>query len=225
MYDFRALNSKRNALGLSFMLALAMDACTSRHVTLSGGGSGAVTRRDSLQLTARTSITGDRAVVRVVARNGSGRGIHLEWGACPLNFELYPLAAREGRPTFDWSTLRNSESPDEPVEVCPAYLAVKTLEPGDSISPKEFTLEIPLQRLGADSLARGTHFVTARLRLGANDMVGISIPAGAVDAHWRGRIVTLPLAGAGGKKGRRNQVLSQTYMMMRLWRSMPCMAF
>lgn len=126
-------------------------------------------RGDSLELTARSALVADSLVVRVVGRNAAHDTLSLAWGACSLDVLLYRSAARD-RAAFDWAKRSASGAP----EACPMYMATAKLAPGDTISPQEFRLAIPVARIGLDSLGVGQYFVAAHL-------LGVMVPAGAVE--------------------------------------------
>lgn len=133
----------------------------------------AVVRGDSVEFTATTSMSRDTVVVAATAINISSRPVRVEWGACEMDVLLFRTAEPSGTPAFDWM---KRPPPPGLVYACPLYLAMKTLNPGESMSPREFRLAMPVSRLGVDTLGRGTYYVTATL----HDMA-VAVPAGSIE--------------------------------------------
>ncbi|MEP6622639.1 MAG: hypothetical protein ABJE47_25180 [bacterium] len=168
-----------------FMLAMVLvfvpSGCRPHQVGLTDSGTGSVTRRDSLQLSARTIISGGQAVVQVFAFNASSHVVPIKWGDCAVDLELRVSASGQGKPAFSWYKRKATSAAGE--EVCGLVLGDSWLQPGQKFSPPEYTLTIPVRRLGADTLARGTYYLTARVRMSANDVVGIAVPAGSLEVR------------------------------------------
>ncbi|HEX7019637.1 MAG TPA: hypothetical protein VF159_06505 [Gemmatimonadaceae bacterium] len=132
-----------------------------------------VVRGDSVAFTATTRMSGDSVVVAATAINISTRPVRLEWGACEVDVLLFRTADGSGTPAFDWA---KRPPPAGMVYGCPLYLAMKTLIPGESMSPNEFRVAMPVSRLGVDTLGAGTYYVTAKLI----DM-HVAVPAGRIE--------------------------------------------
>lgn len=121
-----------------------------------------------------------RARARVT--NESGRPLGIEYGACSLTLFAYASADRRGEPVWTswerWHPLFDGFA-------CPAYLASDVLAPGETVSPGEFTVAIPIYQIVGDGLggepplAPGRYHLFAVLRL--NDRVSPAIPLGSVD--------------------------------------------
>lgn len=103
-------------------------------------------------------------VTRVAVTNTGPRRVEVQFGACSLNLRAYRHPARTGRPAF------RSERRAPPFErgqgfgyACPLYLAGTVIAPGDTITPREFTLRIPFPEILGDSLPDGRYYFTAEL--------------------------------------------------------------
>ena len=108
---------------------------------------------DSLELTVRSVTRHDSLVTAVEVRNIAARPLRLEWGACAVRLRLFkPDSSAEA--IYD-SSLR--PEPSGSPRVCFAYLVKRTMAPGETIAPREFTWEYPLRCILGDSLARGTY--------------------------------------------------------------------
>jgi hypothetical protein len=121
---------------------------------------------DSLRARVAHRVVGDALETAVTLTNVSARAVHLEWGACSVSPRLYRAAGRTGPPAFDWLARRSPAAEDGGMpRVCPAYLALHDLAPGDSLAAGEFRLALPARWVAGDSLPPGRYYAAAWVRL------------------------------------------------------------
>jgi hypothetical protein len=109
----------------------------------------------------RVEQAGPRQLVTTVwVRNPTARSLRFEHGGCALQVRLFRSPVRSGAPVWR-SEARRPPYPNSAYG-CPAYLALATLAPGDSLP---FTLAVPLYEVLADSLPAGRYWGTAALTL------------------------------------------------------------
>lgn len=106
--------------------------------------------------------------LRVTATNVSGRSVRLEYGQCSLSLRVHDNAQRSGAPVAQGGGSG----------YCLRYLAYKDLEPGDSLSPGEFQLSVPVADILGDALPEGRYYFTAVLKVNGES---VEIPAGEAD--------------------------------------------
>jgi hypothetical protein len=127
-----------------------------------------------LRLDATTEVREGRLRARVTVRNTNREAVRLEYGACSVTLLAHTTAERVGKPL--WNS-RFRRDPNGIAYACPSYLAVVTLNAGQSLSPGEFNPGFPISEVLGDSLPAGRYFLTAEVRLNWRLM---SVPAGAV---------------------------------------------
>lgn len=149
-----------------------------------------------LRYAVQTQVAGvspQRLSTQIVAVNPTDRPIYLEYGACALRLRAYRNADRRGAPVW------RSEYRRRPGEsfgyVCLGYLATNWVQPGEAISPPEFSAHIPLYEILGDSLPEGEYHFTAEIHFqrGAGTSLEhevVTFPAG--NAELNSRVDPLP---------------------------------
>lgn len=133
---------------------------------------------EGLMFSAHTVVVGSgdslvQVTVRVHNRARSTRS--LEWGACSINVRISTVGPTLSR-SWDYAAWLTSHTPQQ---ACLLYLARAELAPGDSISPGEYTLHIPVRRVLGDSLSAGRYRISARVA--ANGSSSGDLDGGEVD--------------------------------------------
>ena len=102
--------------------------------------------------------------IHVTAHNRGRTAAHLEFGACAITVFAYRSQERTGTPS--WRSDR-AAAPwvKAPASVCPLYLAIQNILPGQSASPREFNVLIPTYEILGDSLAEGVYYFRAELKV------------------------------------------------------------
>jgi hypothetical protein len=102
--------------------------------------------------------------IHISAHNKGRTVAYLEFGACALTVFAYRSPQRAGTPV--WRSDRIPQPFAKNIfRVCPAYLATKVLEPGQSFSPREFNSLTPTYEILGDSLNEGLYYFRAELEL------------------------------------------------------------
>lgn len=126
-----------------------------------------VTRdRSALRITGRASV--DTAPVpaleaMVAMTNHGSSSVQFEYGACALQVWAYAGEQRDRRPA--WRSERRAPPGSEVGYACPSYLTSRVIAPGESFSPDEFGLRVPIRELLADSLPAGVYHLRAGVEL------------------------------------------------------------
>jgi hypothetical protein len=164
-----SLPEGRYALTVLFRLADQTLEIPAGEVTLSHAVEGlafrASTRLADTVLRATGSVT-----------NTTTRPIRIQFGACALVLRAYRSADRTGRPV--WDSRQREPWAGSYGYGCPAYLATRTLAPGQTIRPHEFAARFPLAEILADSLPDGRYYFSASLRI--NHAHTPEFPAGSL---------------------------------------------
>jgi hypothetical protein len=164
----------RYALTILFRLADQTLEIPAGEVTLSHAVEGlafrASTRLADTVLRATGSVT-----------NTTTRPIRIEFGDCALVLRAYRRADRAGPPVWD-SRQREPWAGSYGYD-CLAYLATRTLAPGQTIRPHEFAVRFPLTEILADSLPDGRYYFSASLRI--NHVHTPEFPAGSLQLSLR----------------------------------------
>ncbi|HVX41607.1 MAG TPA: hypothetical protein VHB25_18755, partial [Gemmatimonadaceae bacterium] len=125
-----------------------------------------------LTFAATTSVSGGNLVVHATMTDTTARPIRLEYGACAVQLLAYRTADRTGRPVWN-SAYRAPYGISNSGYGCPAYLAVGTIKPGQTLSPPELNPSFRIIDMLADSLPNGHYYFNA-----------------AISMNWRDRIVS-----------------------------------
>jgi len=68
--------------------------------------------------------------------------------------------------------------------ICPSYLVMRDLAPGDTIAPPQFVARTTIQRIAGDSLPPGRYYLNAKARLvatrGSYRELWLQVPAGEI---------------------------------------------
>lgn len=112
-----------------------------------------------------------RAEVTVTNRNR--RRVRLTYGHCALSIKLYRDQDR-----------RELLSAGDPDRSCPRYLALGTLDPGESALPDQFVYSFSLPERLPGRLQQGRYFVSVSLD---HNSPTYEFPAGSVTLHWQER--------------------------------------
>jgi hypothetical protein len=131
---------------------------------------------DGLAFHASTALAGSGLSATGAVTNTTTRPILIEFGACALVLRAYRRADRVGRPV--WDSRYRAPWAGSYGYGCPAYLATRTLTPGQTIRPGEFTGRFPLIEILADSLPDGRYYFSASLRI--NHVHTPEFPAGSL---------------------------------------------
>ncbi|MFN2601339.1 MAG: hypothetical protein ABR582_01140 [Gemmatimonadaceae bacterium] len=121
--------------------------------------------RTNVEGTAPTSL-----VTHITAYNNGADTVHLEYGACAIDLQAYRNPKKTGKPV--WVSSRRGPPAQVvrnfnmyPRYICPDYLAIGSIAPHDSASPREFTESVRTYEILADSLPAGRYYFTAAFSL------------------------------------------------------------
>lgn len=116
----------------------------------------------------------DRAHVRLAIQliNRTDRRVRLEYGACPLQLLVHKNADR-ARPAA-WNSAKQLDETAQ-LPVCPLYLKLSELGPGETHRP-EFRAAFSVAGILGDSLPEGKYYFTAQLVVGGDT---VDFPAGS----------------------------------------------
>jgi hypothetical protein len=143
--------------------------------TISGPSSDLASRATTSLV--RTDTT--QSLKTVVTLTNTGQlPAHLEYGACAVRVLAYRTADRSGPPVWDSEKRRTWQGSFG--YVCLMYLVASKIPVGADFSPREFTLQVPLMEMLADSLPDGVYYFSATLGFSNRAPIG-GIPAGALD--------------------------------------------
>ncbi|HEV2148806.1 MAG TPA: hypothetical protein VGR37_15485 [Longimicrobiaceae bacterium] len=134
-------------------------------------------RLEGLAFRAETRVKGRELHAEASVTNTTARPVYVEYGACALHLRAYRTPARAGEPA--WRSERREPWEGTMGYACPSYLASHTLAPGETFSPKELRLRVPLVEVLGDSLTDGRYYFTASLRL--NFRPTPEFPAGSAE--------------------------------------------
>ena len=158
---------RRGSLVVVFGLSIfaACSRITSPTSDLVPSAASVVAKRDTTA-TLRTTVT-------IV--NRAEAPAYLEYGACATRVLAYRTTASDAVPVWD-SDKRRGWDYGQPV-ICLLYLVATTVPAGATISPREFTLEVPLIEVLGDSLSDGHYYFKASVGLSNRGPIA-DIPAG-----------------------------------------------
>ena len=111
----------------------------------------------------------------VTAVNPTRRRVQIEFGSCSMTVYAYLNPDRSGEPVWRSSGYRYARPSDSIVAVCPDYLGVRVLAPGDSAQPEEFRTRFPVAEILGDSLPEGHYYFATGLDLNGDT---VRVPAG-----------------------------------------------
>lgn len=103
---------------------------------------------------------------------------YLEYGACATRVLAYRTTAPNAVPVWD-SNRRRLWAYGQGV-ICPSYLRATTVAPGATLSPGEFTLDVPLMDVLGDSLPDGHYYFLASVGFSNRTPIA-DIPAGDLE--------------------------------------------
>lgn len=105
----------------------------------------------------------DELWVQVSASNADSQAQEITYGVCSLHLQLQSTD-REAR-TLTWRSAgrRERRAREDIIAVCPDYLAISRLAPGQTIRPDEFRARIPIAEILGDSLPEGVYTLTVSL--------------------------------------------------------------
>jgi hypothetical protein len=113
--------------------------------------------------------------VSVTVTNVNDQRVHIEYGACTLSLRVYDSPDRSGPQLAQGGQAGG----------CPLYLMGRDLEPGESLSPGEFQIAVPVRDILGDVLSEGRYYFTAVVQV--NDR-SVEVPAGEADlSHDQGK--------------------------------------
>jgi hypothetical protein len=118
---------------------------------------------EGLAFHASTVLAGRELRARGVVTNTTTRPIHIEFGDCALVLRAYRRADRSDRPV--WDSRSRAPWAGSYGRDCLAYGATRTLGPGQTMRPDEFTGRFPLIEILGDSLPDGRYYFSASLRI------------------------------------------------------------
>jgi hypothetical protein len=131
---------------------------------------------EGLALRVSTALVGTELRATGAVTNTTTRPIHIEFGACALVLRAYRHAGRADRPV--WDSRRRAPWAGSYGYGCPAYLATRTLAPGQTIRPDEFVGRFPLIEILGDSLSDRRYYFSASLHI--NHVHTPEFPAGSL---------------------------------------------
>jgi hypothetical protein len=151
-----SLPEGRYALATLFRLADETLEIPAGEVTLSHPS-------DGLAFRGSTALVGTGLRATGAVTNTTTRPVQIEFGACALVLRAYRGVDRAARPV--WDSRRRAPWAGSYGYGCPAYLATRTLAPGQTILPDEFAGRFPLIEILGDSLPDGRYYFSASLQI------------------------------------------------------------
>jgi hypothetical protein len=118
---------------------------------------------EGLAFHASTALVGRELRTRGSVTNTTTRPILIEFGACALVLRVHRRADRADQPV--WDSRQRAPWAGSYGYGCPAYGATRTLAPGQTMRPDEFTGRFPLIEILGDSLPDGPYSFSAMLRI------------------------------------------------------------
>ena len=123
----------------------------------------------------------------VTVVNPTREQIQIEFGSCSMWIYAYSNLGRSGTPVWGSSGYRYARPSDSIAAVCPDYLGIRVLAPGDSVQPEEFRTRFPVAEILGDSLPEGHYYFAAAVEVNGDT---VRLPAGEARLTMNSRNAT-----------------------------------